>query len=284
MSVHSTRRRLLQGFAALGLAAATRPVRPRPPAAYESLDSFCRTGSPAARRLYIPGESGYLGRLAPRGLPLTITAGAAGGTTSARVAGSLAYAARDRGRQYANPTLVLQRGERVRITLDNALAEPTIAHWHGLSVDTLNDGNGSFLVPPGGTYHYDFEVRNRAGLYWYHPHPHGRTAAQTYRGLYGLLMVEDDDERALRVALDVSPGTTEIPLVLQDRRAGTGYFRRLPTLPTASSATICSSTARNVRTSTSRRACTGSASSMLPTREPCRSRSGPPPGCRFHSC
>ena len=76
---------------------------------------------------------------------------------------------------------------------------------------------------PARRYDYDFEVRNRAGLYWYHPHPHGRTAAQTYRGLYGLLIVEDDDERALRAALDVSPGTTEIPLVLQDRRAGTGY-------------------------------------------------------------
>ena len=93
---------------------------------------------------------------------------------------------------------MLQRGERVRITLQNALAEPTIAHWHGLRVDTRNDGNGSVLVPPGETYDYDFEVRNRAGLYWYHPHPHGRTAAQTYRGLYGLLIVEDDDERALR--------------------------------------------------------------------------------------
>jgi suppressor of ftsI/bilirubin oxidase len=38
---------------------------------------------------------------------------------------------------------------RVRITLDNAVAEPTIAHWHGLTVDTPNDGNGSFLVAPG---------------------------------------------------------------------------------------------------------------------------------------
>ena len=223
LSAHSTRRRLLQGIAALSLAAATRPVRPGPPAAPESFDSFCRTGSLPAQRLYIPGESGYLGRLAPRGLPLTLTAGPAGGTPSARVAGSLTYAARHRGREYANPTLVLQRGERVRITLHNALAEPTIAHWHGLSVDTRNDGNGSFLVPPGETYAYDFEVRNRAGLYWYHPHPHGRTAVQTYRGLYGLLIVEDDDERALRAALDVSPGTTEIPLVLQDQRAGVGY-------------------------------------------------------------
>ncbi len=223
MPVHSSRRRLLQGFAALGLAAATRSVRPGTPAPPESSDSLCRTDGRAAQRLHIPGETGPLGRLAPRGQPLTLTAGAANGARSARATGSLAYAAHHRGRRYANPTLVLQRGERVRITLDNALAEPTIAHWHGLTVDTRNDGNGSFLVPPGERYDYDFEVRNRAGTYWYHPHPHGRTAAQTYRGLYGLILVEDDDERALRTALDVTPGTTEIPLVLQDRRAGAGY-------------------------------------------------------------
>ena len=208
---------------ALGLAAAALPVRPGPPPPSEAFDSFCRTGNRPARRLYIPGDSGQLGRLAARGLPLTLTAATAGGTPSARIAGSLAYTARHRGRPYANPTLVLQQGERVRIRLRNALAEPTIAHWHGLTVDTRNDGNGSFLVPPGESYDYDFEVRNRGGMYWYHPHPHGRTASQTYRGLYGLIMVEDDEERALRAALDLSPGTSEIPLVMQDRRVGTGY-------------------------------------------------------------
>ena len=223
MPVHTSRRRLLQGIAALGLAAATRPVRPGTSAPPESFDLFCRTDSRAAQRLHIPGESGHLGRLEPRDEPLTLTAGRAVGTPSARAIASLAYAARHRGRRYANPTLVLQRGERVRITLDNALTEPTIAHWHGLTVDTRNDGNGSFLVPPGERYDYDFEVRNRAGLYWYHPHPHGRSAAQTYRGLYGLILVEDDEERALRAALDVVPGATEIPLVLQDRRAGVDY-------------------------------------------------------------
>jgi len=175
------------------------------------------------RPLFIPGNAGYLGRLAPRGEALTFTAGATGGVPSALVAGSQGFVALQRGRRYANPTLVLQHGERVRITLVNGLAEPTIAHWHGLAVDTRNDGNGSVLVPPGGRYDYDFVVRNRAGLYWYHPHPHGRSAVQTYRGLYGLILIEDDDERAVRAALDLAPGTTEIPLMLQDRRAGVDY-------------------------------------------------------------
>jgi blue copper oxidase len=218
-----SRRRLLQGLAALGLIAATRPVRPDAPASVDIVDSFCLTGDRPAQRLFIPGDAGYLGRLAPRGEPLTLTAGTTGSAPSALATGSHSFSARHHGRRYANPTLVLQRGERARLTLVNALAEPTIAHWHGLAVDTRNDGNGSFLVPPGERYDYDFVVRNRAGMYWYHPHPHGRTAAQTYRGLYGVILIEDDDERALRTALDLAQGSTEIPLVLQDRRAGVDY-------------------------------------------------------------
>ncbi len=196
---------MLQALAAIGWAAAT--------------DSFGSTSDARAQRLYIPGNAGYLGRLAPRGTALTLTAGA----SAAHGQGALRVAARHGGRQYSNPTLVLQQGERARITLVNALDEPTIVHWHGLAVDTRNDGNGSILVAPGERFDYDFPVRNRGGMYWYHPHPHGRTAAQTYGGLFGVLMVEDDDERALRSALDLAVGITEIPLVLQDRRPGTAY-------------------------------------------------------------
>ena len=184
---------------------------------------FCASGDRRTPRLWVPGESGFLGRLAPRGQFLTMRAGAASGPAAVVTQGPLGYAAQNRGRHYRNPTLVLQRGERVRIQLVNALSEPTIIHWHGLAVDGNNDGNGSFLVPPRERYAYDFEVRNRSGMYWYHPHPHGLTAAQTYRGLYGAIIIEDDDERALRTALDLVPGRTDIPLVLQDRRAGGAY-------------------------------------------------------------
>ena len=61
-------------------------------------------------------------------------------------------------------------------------------------------------------------------MYWYHPHPHGRSAGQTYRGLFGIILVEDEAERSLRKALDLIPGQTEIPLVMQDRRPGNSYL------------------------------------------------------------
>ena len=224
MSANLSRRRLLHHLGAIGLAAAARPVWPDAAAAVKipSAD-ICVTGDVRAQPLFVAGGDGYLGRIAPQGDLLTLTAGAREGGKAIVTQGPLAFVARHRGRRCTNPTLVLQRGERVRIDLVNALSEPTITHWHGLLVDTRNDGNGSVLVPPGARFGYDFEVRNRSGMYWYHPHPHGLTASQTYRGLYGAILVEDDDERTLRSTLDVVPGRTDIPLVLQDRRPGITY-------------------------------------------------------------
>jgi len=47
----------------------------------------------------------------------------------------------------------------------------------------------------------------------------GATASQAYRGLVGLLQVDDANDDALRRSLELEPGVTEIPLVLHDRRS-----------------------------------------------------------------
>ena len=60
---------------------------------------------------------------------------------------------------------------------------------------------------------YEFEVKNRAGTYWYHPHPHGQTGHQVYGGMAGLFLVSDEEERAA----GLPAGELEIPLVIQDR-------------------------------------------------------------------
>lgn len=113
---------------------------------------------------------------------------------------------------------MLKPGERVRIDLQNVLHEPTLLHWHGLAVDTHNYGAAVPPVGPGARYSYDPEVRDGGALCCYHPHPHGLTAGEVYRGLFGLIEVEDDDERALRATFDLVPGESELPLILQDRR------------------------------------------------------------------
>ena len=214
------RRRVLQALVALA-AASTAPATRSDDAA--RAPEACTSGAQWTQRLFIPGDRGYLARVALGDAPLALRATRSRGLPAQIFHGPLAYTLRSGAREFVNPTLVVRRGQRLRMTLDNALDAPTITHWHGLSVDTNNDGGGLTLAAPGQRYEYAFDVRNRGGLYWYHPHPHGASAGQVHDGLYGALEVHDDDEAALRSALDLTPGSTELMLVLQDRRDGRAY-------------------------------------------------------------
>jgi FtsP/CotA-like multicopper oxidase with cupredoxin domain len=69
------------------------------------------------------------------------------------------------------------------------------------------------MVSRGKSYLYEFEVVNRAGTYWYHPHHHDRTGLQVHQGLAGLFLVSDPSEGAL----NLPAGDDEILCVLQDR-------------------------------------------------------------------
>jgi blue copper oxidase len=211
------RRDLLKALGALSCAAIpgrTLPVRAAAPGETRAAGDYCSSIA-GSRPLLVPSGDGWFGRLAPDGAALTMRASAIPGAAGPWTQG---YAVEHRGARFVNPTLVVKRGERVRIDFDNALQEPTIVHWHGLGVDTHNDGAAVPPVSPGERYSYSFDVRDRGSLYWYHPHPHGMTAGQAYRGMFGPIEVEDDDERALRAALELVPGKSEIPLILQDRR------------------------------------------------------------------
>lgn len=128
---------------------------------------------------------------------------------------------------FPGPTIRIRRGERARITLRNELDEDTILHWHGLNVPEAADGHPRLAIGPGSSYRYEFDVRDRPGLYWYHPHTHERTAPQTYLGMAGLIVVEGDEEEAL----ELPSGDFELPLVLQDKRLGpSGDLRYEPAM------------------------------------------------------
>jgi FtsP/CotA-like multicopper oxidase with cupredoxin domain len=109
------------------------------------------------------------------------------------------------------PTLELREGDRVRIRFRNELSEPTTVHWHGLHLPFTADGSPFHPVAPGEEYEYAFTVKaGTAGTYWYHPHPHHRTAYQVGMGLYGAVIV--------RAADDPLPDLTEKLLILSDNR------------------------------------------------------------------
>ncbi len=118
------------------------------------------------------------------------------------------------GGSYPSPTLRARVGELFELQFENRLTEATNIHWHGLAVPAETDGYPTDVILPGGTRQYRFRIADRAGTYWYHPHPDGRTAAQVYGGMAGFFIVEDDADRGL----GLPTGEHDVALLLQDRR------------------------------------------------------------------
>ncbi|MGE4537915.1 MAG: multicopper oxidase family protein [Desulfovibrio sp.] len=182
-----------------------------------SLLSAAPSGKFGNAPLPVPGKSGLFGFLPPEG-KLTLTAAEAPGALPATGAPMLAYKATQHGANYLNPILVLRKGQDFEATLINGLDEPTIIHWHGVDCPWKQAGHPSYAVGPGGSYAYAFPITNRAGTYWYHPHPHRLTARQAYLGLASFFIVRDAEEEAFAKELDLKLGETDIPLVIQDKR------------------------------------------------------------------
>jgi FtsP/CotA-like multicopper oxidase with cupredoxin domain len=113
-----------------------------------------------------------------------------------------------------SPTIRVKRGESLAIDYQNRIDQESIIHWHGLIVPPDMDGHPKDAVQPGQTYNYRFDVDQRAGTYWYHPHPDKLTGPQVYRGLGGFFIIEDEEEQAF----NLPSGGYELPLIVQDKR------------------------------------------------------------------
>ena len=63
-------------------------------------------------------------------------------------------------------------GQRFRVRVDNAIDEPSLIHWHGMTPPWQQDGVPGISGPPipaGGSADYDFPLRF-GGTYWMHSH------------------------------------------------------------------------------------------------------------------
>jgi FtsP/CotA-like multicopper oxidase with cupredoxin domain len=100
--------------------------------------------------------------------------------------------------QVPGPLLRLREGVPVTIDVTNAATDPDITHWHGLAIDSLNDGameEGSPMISPGTTHRYSFTPKP-AGTRWYHTHAgaYGNLAMGTYTGQFGFLLIEGSEQ------------------------------------------------------------------------------------------
>ncbi|MEO6526586.1 MAG: multicopper oxidase domain-containing protein [Gemmatimonadaceae bacterium] len=101
----------------------------------------------------------------------------------------------------AAPPIVLTRGQPVTITVQNALAEATAVHWHGIELESYYDGVAGFsgfakrvapVIAPGDSFVARF-TPPRSGTFIYHTHiDEGR---QQPAGLAGPIIVLEPGEK-----------------------------------------------------------------------------------------
>ena len=117
------------------------------------------------------------------------------------------------------PTITLERGKPVSITVKNELREPTAVHWHGIELESYFDGVAGFsgagkhiapAIAPGDSFVARF-TPPRSGTFMYHPH--ADETRQQQAGLSGALLVVDSlaryDREHDRVVLVTVPRTSD---------------------------------------------------------------------------
>ncbi len=101
------------------------------------------------------------------------------------------------------PEIRVAQGARVQRRLVNSLPQATAVHWHGLRIDNKMDGVPGLtqeVVPIGQDFDYDFTPPD-AGTFWYHAH--NQSTEQVARGLFGVLIVEEDQPPEVDLDLTV---------------------------------------------------------------------------------
>lgn len=116
---------------------------------------------------------------------------------------------------FLGPVIRLEKGMNVTIHLVNDLKEDTTFHWHGLEIPASVDGGPHKVLKPGETKTIHFTVQQEAATLWFHPHPMNNTAKQVYKGLAGLLYIDDQNSKTLDIPKTY--GVDDFPIILQDR-------------------------------------------------------------------
>jgi len=96
------------------------------------------------------------------------------------------------------PVLRFREGEPVNIDVYNDTDVDELVHWHGLAIDSRNDGameEGSPMVPAHGHLRYSFTPKP-SGTRWYHTHAMAGAdlSRAGYTGQFGFLYIEPRHE------------------------------------------------------------------------------------------
>lgn len=172
----------------------------------------------------------------------------------------MATALRSFNGQYMAPTLVVKRGDTLRIKLNNQLPanvsgqskvgylnhqNSTNLHFHGLHVDPGEIRPGVFGdyvvdlaeagVLPGASRQHEVTIPkdHTNGIYWYHPHLHGSSNVQVSSGMFGAIIIRDTADRFI-TSPDIRERVIHVHKVNLDKDGKTESFYDSLNSPTSS--------------------------------------------------
>lgn len=116
---------------------------------------------------------------------------------------------------YLGPLLRVKQGQTLPFDITNGIGDTSTLHWHGLHIPGDVDGGPHQEIAPGATWSPDVPIVQQASMNWFHSPMHGKTARQTYNGLAGVMLIEDD--ASLSADLPQTYGVDDFTLVLQDK-------------------------------------------------------------------
>lgn len=116
------------------------------------------------------------------------------------------------------PILVMNQNEPIKVNIKNSLNEETTVHFHGAVVPESADGVFNAEIYPDKTKEVEFNLNQPAATLWYHPHTMHKTAGQVYKGLAGLIYLNDEASKNLNIPKTY--GIDDFPIVIQDKEIG----------------------------------------------------------------
>lgn len=116
---------------------------------------------------------------------------------------------------YLGPTIRTRQNSKLNLHYQNSLTEGVAVHGHGLHVPGNVDGGPQLEMAPGDHWQPALSIVQPAATCWYHSHTHGKTGHQVYRGLAGMIII--DDEISDSMALPRRYGIDDLPVIIQDR-------------------------------------------------------------------
>ena len=95
---------------------------------------------------------------------------------------------------FVGPTLRLEPGDQIRLTLVNQLQQMTNIHFHGFHVSPSGMSDNVLrhvAVGETASYVIDVPATHDQGLFWYHSHMHMDSESQVFQGLSATIVIGD---------------------------------------------------------------------------------------------